>query len=123
MKKRIIITAVVLAVIHLVFAIGSVVVAYGSKMEAFEIPDYEPSVIERGADHLSGILMQPGRSLWTPWMSKNMPGIVEWGLCIANSLLWGFAITFLTRVRALRMKKQPDNKSMQATAESAAPDG
>ena len=119
MKKRIIITAVVLAAIHLVFAVGSVVVAYGSEMEAFDNPDYEPSVIERAADHLSGILLQPGRFLWTQWMSKNMPNIVEWGLCITNSLLWGFAIAFLINARAFRMKRQSDNKSMQATPDRA----
>ena len=116
MKKRIIITAIVLAVIHLVLAIGSVVVAYGSGMEAFDNPDYEPSSIERVADHLSGILMQPGMSLWTQWMSKNMPNVVEWGLCVANSLLWGFVIAFLINARALRKKKQSDNNRLEATA-------
>jgi hypothetical protein len=95
MKKRIIITALVLAAIHFVLAIGSLIIAFGSGMEAFDNPDYRPSVIERVAVPLAGILMQPGMSLWTPWMSKNMPNVVEWGLCLFNSLLWGSSLSLV----------------------------
>jgi hypothetical protein len=95
MKKRIIITALVLAAIHFVLAIGSLIIAFGSGMEAFDNPDYRPSVIERVAVPLAGILMQPGMSLWTPWMSKNMPNVVEWGLCLFNSCLWGSALSLV----------------------------
>ena len=94
-----------LAGIHLVLTFASGAIAYGSGMEAFDQPDYEPSSIECVADHLSEILIQPGRFLWTQWMSKKLPGIIEWGLCIANSLLWGFAISFLIRGGTLGVKK------------------
>ncbi len=115
MKKRIIITGIIVAVVHLALAIGSVMVAFGFGMEAFDNPDYQPTVIERLVDRTAGVLMQPGMSLWTPWMSKNMPNVVEWMLCVGNSLLWGFAIALLMNVRALATKKGSDNKSIQAT--------
>ena len=101
MKKRIIITTLVMTSIHFVLAISSVVIAFASGMEAFDNPHYEPSVIERVAVQLSGILMQPGMSFWTPWMSKNMPDVVEWGLCVINSLLWGIVLAFILNVPAL----------------------
>ena len=100
MKTRIIITTVVMTGIHFVLAISSVVIVIGSGTEAFDNPHYELSVIERVAVQLSGILMQPGMSLWTPWMSKNMPNVVEWGMCIINSLLWGIVLAFILNAPA-----------------------
>jgi len=116
MKKRILLTAAGIAVIHLLLSIGSVAVAFGSGMEAFDNPDYQPSMVERVADSLAGILMQPGMSLWTPWMSKNMPNVAEWGLCLLNSLLWGIALALLLHARTLTDGKKPDNKGMEATS-------
>jgi hypothetical protein len=81
MKKRIIIATLVLAGVHLALAVISVIIAFGSGMEAFDNPDYQLSAIDRFVGPLAEILMQPGMSLWTPWMSKNMPNIVEWTLC------------------------------------------
>jgi membrane protease YdiL (CAAX protease family) len=98
MKKRIIITAVVFAAIHFVLATGSVLIAFTSGMAEFDNLDYQPSIVENLADHTAAILMQPGISLWTPWMSKNMPDVVEWGLCLANSLLWGVTISLLLNI-------------------------
>jgi hypothetical protein len=101
MKKRIIITTLVLAGVHLVLAVISVVIVFGSGMEAFDNPDYRPSAIDRFVGPLAEILMQPGMSLWTPWMSKNMPNIVEWTLCVANSLLWGLVFALILNFPAL----------------------
>ena len=117
MKKRIIITALVLAAIHFVLAIGSLIIAFGSGMEAFDNPDYRPSVIERVAVPLAGILMQPGMSLWTPWMSKNMPNVVEWGLCLFNSCLWGSALSLVLNAPKLLKGKKPDNNGVHPISE------
>jgi len=113
MKKRIMVTGLIVAVVHLVLAIGSVMFAFGSGMKTFDNLDYQPTVIERLADWTAGVLMQPGVSLWTPWMSKNMPNVVEWTLFVGNSLLWGFVIALLINVRALAAKKESDNKNIQ----------
>ena len=109
MKTRIIITMLVMAGVHLVLAISSVVIAFGSGMEEFDNPHYEPSIIERVADQLSEILMQPIMSLWTPWMSKNMPNVVEWGLCVINSLLWGIVLAIVLNIPALVKGKRSYN--------------
>jgi len=116
MKKRILITAVVIAAIHLVLSISSVLVAFGSGMEAFENPDHEPSQLERVADQFAGILMQPGSSVWTPWMSKNMPNVVEWGLCLMNSMLWGIGLALILNAPALLKRTKSDNKAIEATS-------
>jgi hypothetical protein len=108
MKKRIIIATLVLAGVHLALAVISVIIAFGSGMEAFDNPDYQLSAIDRFVGPLAEILMQPGMSLWTPWMSKNMPNIVEWTLCVANSLLWGlvFALEFSSTSERKDIKQQ-----------------
>lgn len=120
MKKRIIITAVVLAAIHFVLAIGSVIIAFGSGMEAFDNPDYQPSLVERVADALAGFLMQPGMSLWTSWVSKNMPNVVEWGLCLLNSLLWGIVLAVILNAPTLLKGKKPGNNRLHSISESRA---
>lgn len=114
MKKRIIITVVILTVVHFILAIGSVMISFGSGMEAFDNPDYKPSMIERIADPLAGILMQPGMSLWTPWMSKKMPDVVEWGLCLFNSLLWGIVLDVILNTPTLLKGKKPDSNGVRA---------
>ncbi len=118
MKKRIVITMLVAAGMHLILAIGSVVVSFGSAMEAFDKPDYQPAGITRVADQLAGILMQPGMSLWTPWMSKNMPNVVEWALCIANSLLWGMAFALILSIHTLLKEKRPADNGVHAISEN-----
>lgn len=120
MKKRIIITTLVMTGIHFVLATSSVIIAFSSRMEAFDNPHYEPSVIERVTCQLSGILMQPGMSLWTPWMSKNMPNVVEWGLFVINSLLWGIVLAFILNVPALVKGKRSDNNRVHSISENPA---
>ena len=120
MKKRIIITALVLAAIHFVLAIGSVIISFGSGMEVFDNPDYQPSVIERIAVALAGILMQPGISLWTSWMSKNMPNVIEWGLCLFNSLFWGSTLALVLNALDLLKVKKPDNNGVHSISKSRA---
>lgn len=120
MKKRIIITAIVVAVVHFVLAMGSLVFAIGAGMGAFDDPDYQTSGLERVTDLLVTVLLQPGMSLWTPWMSKNMPNLVEWLLLMANSLLWGFAITLIIRIPALVKKKGPGDNEAHSMPEGHA---
>ena len=106
MKRRIIITAVVLATIHFVLVIGLVMVAFVSGMETFDNPDHQPSMMGSVSGFLAGILMQPGISLWTPWMSENMHDVIEWGLYFFNSFLWGVVFAFVMNVpRLLKGKK------------------
>ena len=105
MKKRILVTAIIFAVVHFVVMIGSLMFSISFGMEAFDNPDYQPTVVERIIDVTAKILMQPGMSLWTPWMSKNMPNVVEWIFFAGNSLLWGFAIALLISARTLIIKK------------------
>jgi hypothetical protein len=38
-------------------------------------------------------LMFPGRMVWTSWASKNLPNILEWGLVLGNSTLWGSVLS------------------------------
>ena len=110
MKKRLIITAVVLTVIHLILGTGLVMFVFVSGMEAFDNPDYQPSMAESFSGFLAGILMQPGISLWTPWMSKNMHDFIEWGLFFFNSFLWGVVFALVMNVPKLLKGKKLSRK-------------
>ena len=112
MKKKIIVTGIIISIVHFVLAMVLIMVALGSTMEAFDNPDSQPPVIGNLAGWMVRILMQPVRSLWTSWMSKNMPDVVEWIFCMGNSLLWGFIIALLINVRSLATKKKTGNKSI-----------
>ncbi|MEN8245944.1 MAG: hypothetical protein ABFS43_13710 [Thermodesulfobacteriota bacterium] len=110
MKKRIIVTAVVLAAIHFVLVIGLAMIAFVSGMETFDNPDYQPSMVGSASGFLAGILMQPGISLWTPWMSENMHDVIEWGLYFFNSFLWGVIFALVMNVPKLLKGKKLSRK-------------
>ena len=112
MKKRIIKTTLVLTAVHFLLMFGSVVIAYGVGMEKFDNPDYQPSGVEGATSQLAGVLVQPGISIWTPWMSKNVPDALEWVLVVANSLLWGFVIALLINSPALLKRKKTDSNEV-----------
>lgn len=102
MKRRILTTAVIIAAIHFVLALGSVVMSFGPGMESFEHHGHQPSTSKGTtvADSLARILLQPGLSLWTPELSENIPDAAEWGLFLLNSLLWGICLAALLNARS-----------------------
>ena len=112
MNKKIIITSVIVALVHFALTISLMLFAISTGMEAFNNPDHHISGIERFSGSLVKVLMQPVMSLWTPWMSKNMPNMVEWVLVIANSLLWGFAIVLIIHILALMKRKESGKRKL-----------
>jgi chromate transport protein ChrA len=87
MKKR----TIILTALHFILMGACVMFSVGASMEAFDDPDYQSSAFEGLVSGLADILMQPGSSLW----ASSLPDAVEWGLCFANSLLWGLVFVFL----------------------------
>jgi hypothetical protein len=64
--------------------------AFGFDLSA--VDGVEPPRVKQLAMMAAGVLMLPGRLLWTAWASKNLPNGVQWLLLVANSALWGFLI-------------------------------
>jgi hypothetical protein len=91
-EKHFVRISVVWAIVHFVLSIICLSVSFGASMEQFDNPEYSPSPIMDPLEFLAEILMQPGSSVWTSWMSRNMPDIVEWLIFMGNSVLWGFGI-------------------------------
>jgi hypothetical protein len=79
---------VIFACLHALVAIG--LFAYGFDLSA--VDGVEPSRAKQFAFTAAGVLMLPGRLIWTEWASKNLPNVLEWFLLIANSILWGAVI-------------------------------
>jgi len=87
-KKKFILVGLILSACHYGFSFIFVFIAVGLWESPF--PEWIP--LERYADRICPILLQPGLSLSTDWMSQHN---LEWELTIANSLLWGFAVAAL----------------------------
>jgi len=93
--KRFMLRGIGLSFLHCFLAFSCFAVSFDGTMARFDDPSYQLSWYEKSASSLEDILWQPGMSLWTPWMSLNMPNAVEWVLVFANSALWGFGLLFL----------------------------
>ena len=105
MKKRIIITAIILAVVHFILSIVTIGVSFVSGMDSFDNPDYRPSGVEKIFKIVAYILILPLYLIWSPLMSKHLPDIVEWILFLSNSLLWGFVIALCINFKTLMRKR------------------
>ena len=83
-RRRFIKTAVALAAIHLVVALGSLSFGYGMGMRRFDTGGDE-GIVEAVLNFLGHYLLIPGAYLWTPGMSSPVQLIITLG----NSVLWG----------------------------------
>ena len=54
----------------------------------------QEEVIEKVIGLITHVLMSPFYWLWTSWMSKNLPNVIENMFFILNSCLWGVAIEY-----------------------------
>jgi hypothetical protein len=111
MKKRIIITAIIVALVHLVLSFGSFIISISSGLSAFDNPDYQRSFAEKIINIIAYILMQPCYLIWSPWMGKNLPDIVEWILFLSNSLLWGLVIALCINLKVLMKKRNQKHRT------------
>lgn len=108
LKFRFIKTALIWAVVHFVLTILCMFLCMGSWSEQFDNPDYSPSPLVKPIGMLTEILMQPGFSLWTSWMNRNLPDIVEWFVFLGNSFLWGVVIATGIRIwTGFRKERKP----------------
>lgn len=103
-RMRFILLGLVLTTCHLALAFGSLLYSFGASMDDFDRGVTSNSVFKSFVGYLCNVLWQPGHSLWTYWMSKNLPGADEWGMALLNSALWGFGLAFLIRI-LFRKKK------------------
>ncbi|MHC4229588.1 MAG: hypothetical protein ACYSW0_19320 [Planctomycetota bacterium] len=117
MKRRIIITGSILAACHFVLLGVVFSISHSAGMEEFDNPDRVPTTVEKVSGAVLMVLWQPAYSLWTPWMSKHLPNIVEWVLLFANSLLWGFVLAVPPcLIWGNKTKRISDNKAFEATS-------
>jgi hypothetical protein len=92
-KKKLIMWGFGLSAFHLVITLVAFCIAYNDTMDDFDREEPTPPTrIEKVAHVLTPILIQPAVSLWTPWMAKHMPNLVQWLVFFASSMLWGFAV-------------------------------
>lgn len=92
MKKRFIVTGSILSACHLVMMGVVFFISFAAGMTQFDNTERIPTTVDKVSHAVLMVIWQPAYSLWTPWMSKHMPNIIEWGLIFANSMLWGFVL-------------------------------
>ena len=101
MRKRVIITTLVFAMIHLAGTFGLLVYVCGALSDAFDNPFLPTPTIVTVAVLLLDILVQPMMFFADMW--RNMPGLAEWVLLISNSILWGLVITLTINIPRMKM--------------------
>ena len=87
--------AIWFGIAHLIVLVACYFAAFTLSMERFDKYDAQVSAVEYVSASLSEILMFPGRYIWTSWASKNLHNAFEWMLLIANSSLWGVALSYV----------------------------
>ncbi len=92
-KKKLMMWGFGLSAFHLVITLFAFCIAYNDTMDDFDRGERtSPTQTQKVAHVLTPILMQPVLSLWTPWMAKHTPLLVQHFLFFANSMLWGFGV-------------------------------
>lgn len=99
-QLNIYLTVLILSIIHFVATIIFFIVSFDLAM--LEKADYMEPLSVTIATFLFKILIQPYFTIHT--LLKNnfqliIPGSLEWIFMIANSLLWGFIIAYLIRLK------------------------
>ena len=72
--------------------------AFGQGMVEFDNPDLPRSVAAETTAKVAGVLMLPGRLVWTAWASKNLSDAFEWVVFLANSVVWSVLIVGATAI-------------------------
>ena len=105
----------ILAAGHYFLLMFLIILMWGAGMAEFEgeaAAIASDSVTYQALDLLGTVLAYPGLALWTPWMSQNMPNVLEAALFLSNSLLWGWVAALVLRrivtmaVVALRRRRE-----------------
>lgn len=81
--------------IHFVMTIVLFFYSFSKTMEAFDNPSLTSKPITDLANIAVSILMQPMTSLWTKWMSQNIPNAIEFIIFLLNSCIWGIGLAAL----------------------------
>lgn len=86
----------IFASVHLLVALGSVLVAFGDSMARFDLEGAEPGAFARLSSFLAQVLVQPLLSLWELLPPEGfVRRRLELPLFALNSLLWGVAAALL----------------------------
>ena len=84
----------IFSVLHVVVTWSLLIATFAATTNPLAAKE-SPTVLEQIVSRLTSLLMLPLSALWTPWMSENLPNMVEWLFFFANSALWGFGLAFL----------------------------
>lgn len=91
--------AAVLAVLHLILALGSVAVGFSIGIRRWDVGS--AGMLESAANGLAEVLFQPGSRL----LALGVSGGLEWAIILGNSLLWG-AMGALIVLGIARVRRQ-----------------
>ena len=88
----------VVAVVHLVLALGSFALGFSIGIKRWDVGT--AGMLESAANAIAGVLLQPGLQL----LKSGMSGGLEWAIIFGNSVLWGVvgALVVLGIARAVK---------------------
>jgi hypothetical protein len=86
--------AAILGALHLVVAMGSLLLGFSLGMARFDSPEsIAPGYVETTSSHLADVLFQPMQAIYRAFYAgSSAPAAVEWLSMILNSAFWGIAL-------------------------------
>lgn len=86
--------AAIFAAIHLVAAVGSLLLGFSLGMARFDHPEtIARSYAEATSSRLAEVLFEPGQMLYRALHAgSSAPALVQWLYVILNSALWGLVL-------------------------------
>jgi len=97
-----------LGTLHLVVAVGSLLLGFSLGMTCFDSPGTTGSgYVETTSSHLADILFQPVHAIYRAFYAgSSAPTVVQWLCMILNSVLWGLVLAVgVARIRSLQGAK------------------
>jgi len=96
LRSRFLRLVAILAVVHLVLALGSFATSFTLVMSRFDAAEsLEPSAIERVATGASNVLFQPVASILAVLWPGSHTSLAQWFALGCNGLLWGLAVALV----------------------------
>jgi hypothetical protein len=87
--------AVCFTTLHAVCALASFGFSFSRGMARFDDPALPETYADSAASGAADFLFQPAMFVWRAMAIRDAPSLLEWGVFLLNSALWGVALSAL----------------------------
>lgn len=102
--QKFVVVGLLTTAVHFFVSLGLMLISFGQTMARFDNPTLPESGGERVLTAVVNVLWQPALFLSETFFSPPRPMLVEWGVVLLSSLLWGFGLTLLGYLLVCRLQ-------------------